>query len=102
MNIQPLNKESCLQMVYETIDEMNETLAGELELVKSPQTQLYGCSGNLDSIGIVTFLVLLEQNIADKYGYVVTLADEKALSRQKSPFLTVERLAEYLVEKLNA
>jgi hypothetical protein len=88
-------------MVYETIDEVNETFAGEIKLAKSPQTQLYGCSGNLDSIGIVTFLVLLEQNIADKHGYVVTLADEKALSRKKSPFLTVESLTEYLVEKLN-
>jgi len=88
-------------MVYETLDEINETFAGDIKLAKSPQTQLYGCSGNLDSIGLVTFLVLLEQNIADKYGYVVTLADEKALSRQKSPFLTVESLTEYLVEKLN-
>jgi D-alanine--poly(phosphoribitol) ligase subunit 2 len=101
MSTQPLDKTRCLEMVYETIDEMNETLGEQGKLVKSPQTQLFGCSGNLDSIGIVTFIVMLEQNIADKYGYLVTLADEKALSRRISPFLTVESLAEYLVEKLN-
>jgi hypothetical protein len=101
MSTQPPDKSKCRQMVYETIDEMNETLGGERKLVKSPQTQLFGCSANLDSLGIVTFLVLLEQNIADRYGYVVTLADEKALSRQRSPFLTVESLTEYLFEKLN-
>jgi hypothetical protein len=88
-------------MVYETIDEMNGTLVDEDKIVKSPQTQLFGCSGTFDSIGIVTFIVMLEQNIASKYGHVITLADEKALSRQRSPFLTVESLTEYLFEKLN-
>jgi acyl carrier protein len=102
MNIEPPNERECLQMVYETIDEINETRADEFKLAKSPQTSLFGCTGNFDSIGIVTFLVLLEQNIADKYGYAITLADENALSRQRSPFLTVESLTKYLVEKLNA
>ena len=101
MSIQPLDKSRCLEMVYETIDEINENLEDQRKLVKSPQTQLFGCSANLDSIGIVTFIVMLEQNIADKYGYLITLADEKALSRLKSPFLTVESLTEYIVEKLN-
>jgi acyl carrier protein len=101
MSTQPPDKSMCLQMVYETIDEMNETLADEDKIVKSPQTQLFGCSGTFDSIGIVTFIVMLEQNIAARYGYVITLADEKALSRQRSPFLSVESLAEYLAEKLN-
>jgi hypothetical protein len=101
MSTQPPDKSRCLQMVYETIDEMNGTVADEHKIVKSPQTQLFGCSGAFDSIGIVTFIVMLEQNIAAKYGYVITLADEKALSRQRSPFLTVESLTEYLFEKLN-
>ena len=100
MGIQPLVKEDCLELVYEAIDELNQSF-GYQKLVKSPQTQLFGCSGNLDSIGIVTFIVLLEQNIANKYGYPITFADDKALSRERSPFLSVDSLTEYITEKLN-
>lgn len=95
-----LDKKDCLDLVYETIDDLNETLE-DRKLVKSPQTQLFGCSGNLDSIGLVTFIVMLEQRIAKKYHRPVTIAEDRALSRQRSPFLTVDSLAEYLSEKLN-
>jgi acyl carrier protein len=86
--------------VYETIDEINETMP-DRKLVKAPHTQLFGCSGNLDSIGLVTFLVMLEQQLENKLGRPFTIAEDRALSRDRSPFLTVESLAEYLKEKLN-
>jgi acyl carrier protein len=95
-----LDKKDCLELVYETIDEINETIA-DRKLVKAPHTQLFGCSGNLDSIGLVTFIVMLEQKLANKFGRPFTIAEDRALSRDRSPFLTVESLAEYLAEKLN-
>jgi hypothetical protein len=43
---------------------------------------------------------LLEQRVAEEFGAAVTLADERALSREKSPFSTIGRLTDYLVELL--
>ena len=59
-------------------------------------TPIFGTKGNLDSLGLVSFLVNLEQNIEDKYGLPITIADEKAMSLKNSPFRTINTLSEYL------
>jgi len=60
-----------------------------------PDTPLFGRSGVLDSVGLVSLVVAVEQAIEDKFGVSVSLADEKALSQQRSPYRTVRSLAEY-------
>ena len=52
----------------------------------------------LDSIGLVTLIADLEEDIRVATGKTVTLADEKAMSRLTSPFRRVDLLAEYVVE----
>jgi len=59
-------------------------------------TPIFGTKGNLDSLGLVSFLVNLEQYIEDKYGIPITIADEKAMSLKNSPFRTINTLSEYL------
>ena len=64
-------------------------------------TPIFGTKGNLDSLGLVSFLVNLEQNIEDKYGIPITIADEKAMSLKNSPFRTINTLSEYLNRIIN-
>lgn len=61
-------------------------------------TRLFGESAALDSIGLVTLIADLEEDIRVATGLTVTLADEKAMSRLTSPFRRVDLLAEYVVE----
>lgn len=93
-----VNRESALQVIIATIDEINETLSDDRKLPKSLETRLFGTQGGLKSLEFVNFIVLLEQRIADEFGRAVTLADERAISREASPFSTVEKLADYVVE----
>jgi D-alanine--poly(phosphoribitol) ligase subunit 2 len=93
-------KEDVSRVMAATIAEMNETQPDGQKIGKFPDTNLFGAKGQLDSLGLVNFIVLVEQRLADEFGVAVTLADEKALSRQKSPFLTVDSLTEYIVEQL--
>lgn len=58
-------------------------------------TRLFGKEGLLDSMGIVSLVVALEQAIEDKYGASIALADERALSQTKGPYRTVGALADY-------
>ena len=50
-------------------------------------------------------VVAVEQNIEDEFDVTITLADERAMSQQTSPFRTVGTLTDYiemlLGEKLN-
>lgn len=66
------------------------------------QTKLYGEGGMLDSMQIVSLVVAIEQEIEDRYGRPVALADEKALSRSASPYRNVDTLAEYAAEAAGA
>ncbi len=95
-----VDRQGVLQAIFATIDEINETLPDNRKLEKSTETQLFGDQGKLDSLGLVSLIVSLEQHVADEFGLAVTLADEKAVSRKSSPFRTVETLTDYVIEKL--
>ena len=59
-------------------------------------THLIGTQSVLDSLGLVTLLVDLEQKIDEEYALSLTLADERALSQKNSPFRTVNALTDYI------
>ncbi len=61
------------------------------------KTPLFGEVGVLDSVGLVSLVVAVEQALEDELGIRVSLADERALSQQSSPYRTVESLASYAV-----
>lgn len=88
------------QVVLETIDEVNQGRPDDSQLERSSQTQLFGQHGQLDSLGLVSLIVALEQRIAEEFGVAIALADEKALSRKTSPFRSVASLTEYVSELL--
>jgi len=66
------------------------------------QTRLFGDGAVLDSMGLVTLIADLEEDIYRECGSLVTLADEKAMSRLTSPFRRVNLLADYILEIVNA
>lgn len=61
---------------------------------------LYGEGAPLDSMALVNLIADVEDAVAEKYGATVTLADERALSAQRSPFRSVANLAEAIKERL--
>jgi acyl carrier protein len=66
------------------------------------KTQLIGSNAAFDSMGLVSFLVELEEEIEDQYDIEIEIADEKAMSRFRSPFMNIDTLSEFLLEKINA
>ena len=73
-----------------------------IELVElSNKTRLIGSEAIFDSLGLVAFLVELEEKIEDLYSIEIEIADEKAMSRYRSPFMNIESLSEFLIEKIN-
>ena len=98
-------KEKVTQSIFKAIDELNEQLPPEQNLEKSIETRIVGKGGKLDSLGLVNFIVAVEQMIEDEFEVPITLADERAMSQNQSPFRTVGTLAEYiamLIEEKNS
>ena len=83
-------------LIFNAIKEINEQLPQEQQLGQSTKTVLFGKDGKLDSLGLVTLLVIIEQNIEDEFDVSITIADEKAMSQKRSPFRTTGTLADYI------
>ena len=88
-------------LIIESVKEINEQLPQEQQLGQSTKTVLFGKDGKLDSLGLVTLLVIIEQNIEDELDVSITIADERAMSQKRSPFRTIGTLADYIDMLLN-
>lgn len=67
----------------------------------TPETRLLGSSAVIDSMGLVNLIVEVEQRMSEEFGVSCTLADERAMSRQRSPFRSVGSFAEYAAELIH-
>jgi D-alanine--poly(phosphoribitol) ligase subunit 2 len=85
-----------VELVTRTLADLEEQ--GVVDLGGEPVeagSALFGETGLLDSVGLVSLVVALEQEIEDQFGEQVSLADERALSQRNSPYRTVSTLADY-------
>lgn len=84
-------------LVLLVLNTLRETIGQEAKISEfvGTETSLFGQEGMLDSVGLVTLVVAVEQAIEDTFGLSVTLADEKAMSQRHSPYRTVGTLADY-------
>jgi len=90
-----MNQQDVLAAVLEAVAEVNEQLDAERKLDLEPETRLLGKSSKLDSFGLVNLIVVVEEKLYDKFDKSVTLADERAMSQEHSPFRSVQSLADY-------
>ena len=70
-----LPKEKIVQIIYDAVDEVNETLSENERLNKLPDTLLVGEKGNLDSLGLINFIVEVEGRIQKNFGLNLNLVE---------------------------
>ena len=64
-------------------------------------TKLIGSNSIFDSIELVSFIVETEQFLEDNYDLEIQLASESAMSRRRSPFISLNSLKDYIIEITN-
>jgi D-alanine--poly(phosphoribitol) ligase subunit 2 len=69
-------------VIHAAIDELNQQLPEGGKLQKAPAAVLVGDGGVLDSLGLITLLVDIEQALAEKLSIVVPLLDELMAARE--------------------
>ena len=89
-------KDQIIESLYTVIDETNRQNPAGPPLSKSLETVLYGSESELDSLGLINFVVAAEQGIERNFGKSIVLADDRALSQPTSPFSSVGALANYI------
>ncbi|MEO7359687.1 MAG: acyl carrier protein [Gemmatimonadaceae bacterium] len=89
------------ELLLDAARELNHELEFKVAVELGGSATLFGRDGVLDSLSLVSFIVAVEQEIADRFGTPVTLADEKALSQSRSPFRTIDALAAHVSARLS-
>lgn len=89
------------RIVALVVDSYRQVLAdggAEVPDIVPESTRLVGGDAAVDSMGLVSLILGLEERLSDGLGVDVTIMDERALSRSRSPFRTVGTLADYVLE----
>ena len=91
-------KEMVEQIVFSIISSNTEDL--NIGIINS-ETLLLSEGSDIDSMTIVSIVVDLESKLSDVFQKEISLSDEKAMTREKSPFKNIKNLIEYILELLN-
>ncbi len=82
------------EIVKESVEEILSTLKKENINIRS--ATFFGSDGFLDSLGLVSLIVILEEKIQAVFNVPISLANEKALSTYSSPFRNCDSLVQYI------
>ena len=88
------------KVLFSAVDLLNDELPPKQRLTKTPETIVFGRDGKLDSLALVNFLLLTEQKLEDEFNFPISLADERAMSQERSPFRTIATMADYIGQLL--
>jgi acyl carrier protein len=83
--------------ILSAIEEVNEILPPEMRLSSEPEAVIFGKGGKLDSLGLVNFVLAVEERLA-QHGWRVSLTDERAMSQNHSPFRSIQALTSFVAE----
>ena len=92
-------KDELVDIIYKSLEEVNEQLPSDAQLRKSLDTTLFGRPDGLDSLGFVNFVALVEEKCANKYGISFTLVDRS--SQENGALENVGKFADSLLQRLN-
>ena len=87
-----MTRQQTIELICKIFDELAPPIENDPSVNES--TRLFG--GRLDSVNVVSLVVEPEEQIADHCDVAITIADDQAMSQQRSPFRTVGSLADYI------
>ncbi|NQY37337.1 MAG: hypothetical protein HRT37_20740 [Alteromonadaceae bacterium] len=90
-----MKKKEIQNIIFNAIEMTNNMREDHRQIPLTETTELYGNNGHLDSMGLVAFLIDIEECLLDEE-LEITLSDEKAMSQSKSPFRNVQTLISYI------
>lgn len=87
------------EIVFQALRVLNDELPEDQRVEISDETLLFGGESTIDSLSLVSVIVDVETEVGDRFR-PIALTDDRAMSREPSPFTSVGALVEYIVELL--
>ena len=96
-----MKKIEIVEIVLNQVRSLVETLPESQKFDVTEQTVLFGRDSNIDSLSLVSVIVDLEMLFSDDHGFDISLTDDRAMTREISPFDSVTSLVDYIFEIIN-
>jgi len=93
-----ITKEKISGFILKILSDLIDTFPEAERFIPNDDTILFGQGARIDSLTLVSFVVDLEALLSDEYTQEISLTDDRAMTRAKSPFNSVNDLAEYIQE----
>lgn len=90
-------RNQVVDVISFVIEQENALRDHPIDYSAGETTQLYGPAGALDSLGLVSLIVGVEQELEARLGLRLTLVSDSAMSSRRSPFATIGSFADYIV-----
>jgi acyl carrier protein len=90
------SRQNIADVVFSSIDELNEMLGSNHRLEKSLQSRILGQPNGLDSLGFINLVTLIEEKYFERFGsrIVLTQTSDKRLEGQA--FESIGSLVEFI------
>lgn len=88
-------------IIQEAILEVNAQLEENKRILFNENIRFIGKDACLDSMGLATFILTIEELLEDKMDKKVQLVSDKAFSSKQSPFYSVSTLVQYIYELIS-
>jgi acyl carrier protein len=85
-----------LSLIYAAVAELNLQRSENEQLKPTLDMALFGEAGNLDSLALANFIIIIEQKFEGRFGFSVDLTQEDPFSLATGHFQTIRSLATYI------
>ncbi len=92
-----MNRDQLVSLIVDTAQDYILSDPKRASVTIDETTRLFGTQGLFDSVGLVSVLLDVEQQINDQWGVSITIADDRAMSQSRSPFRTISSLTDYVL-----
>jgi acyl carrier protein len=93
-----LEKKQIENIIFTALTSLNAERDEDKKIDLKEDTVLFGKGSNLDSLALVSVVVDIETVFNSDYNLELSLTNDRAMSREVSPFSTVGTLRDYIFE----
>lgn len=85
-------------VIFNAIRALNAERGPDEQIEAAASTPLFGVDSAIDSLEFVSVITDVETTLNVDHGLSIQLADDRAMSRARSPYETVATLRDYVLE----
>jgi acyl carrier protein len=86
------------ELILGALNDVNEEQPEDERIEVGPHTPLFGPNAQIDSLALVSVIVDVETALNVDHDLPISLTDDRAMTREISPFDDVQTLKDYIVE----